>query len=260
MLRRNYNPIRYRAVKIAANTTKGALLAHMALFPQARRTVPQHDPARRGDLPDKRIPRIIWQTNYTDRVTLPLHANFRFNRFMAPEFEYRYCTDADQVAFIAEHFPQRYGEAFHRLQIGAAKADFWRVLVLLKHGGIYHDIDSNFSAPPEGVIAADDEALFIHMDNGEVTNYCMAAAPGHPVLQAIADRIVENIAAGTLQSVYDMTGPTVVDEVVKQFGLTTLNFRALCTQGQFTNKRAQYEGRKHRPWSEEQTTRSILKD
>lgn len=254
-----YNPVLYRAIKVLGNGAKGTMSILMKMFPNARYIVPHRLPAKRTGLAEKRIPRIVWQTNYSDRVTLPVYVNFRFNRFMTPEFEYRYHSDEDCEAFIAEHFPGAYHAAYRRLQIGAAKADFWRILVLLKHGGIYLDIDSNFSAKPENAIGADEEAVFIAMDSGEVTNYCIAAAPGHPALRAIADRIIENIEAGTFKSVYHMTGPTVVDTVVKELGLPVRNFRGLCTQGQFTNKRAQYHGTSHRTWSEEQRDRPILK-
>lgn len=254
-----YNPILYRAIKILGNGTKGITSVLMQMFPRARHVLPHHLPAKRTGLAGKRIPRIIWQTNHSDRVTLPLYANFMFNRFMTPEFEYRYHSDEECEAFIREHFPGAFHAAYRRLQIGAAKADFWRILVLLKEGGIYLDIDSNFSAKPERVVSADEEAVFIEMDNGEVTNYCIAAAPGHPALRAIAERIAANIEAGTINNVYQMTGPTVVDAVVKEFGLPVRNFRTLCTQGQFTNKRAQYHGASQRPWTEEQRKQPILK-
>ena len=257
---RKHNPVRYRTIKVAAHLAKGLLVAHMKLFPKVRKSIPHRLPAKRHDLPEKRIPRIVWQTNYSDRVTWPVYANFLFNRLMAPEFEYRYHDDEECAAFIAEHFPGAYHEAFQRLQVGAAKADFWRILVLLKHGGIYLDIDSNFSARPEDVIAADDEAVFLEMADGQVTNFCLAAAPGHPAVREIADRIVENINAGRHSCVYTMTGPIVVQGVVREFGLPVIDNRALCTQGQFTNKNAQYAENAHRPWAEEQELRPILKN
>jgi len=232
----------------------------MLVRPGKRKTIPEHLPAKRSTKVDKAIPRIIWQTNYSNRVTMPVYANFLFNRWLTPEFEYRYHNDEACEAFIDCHFPGRYSNAFKRLQIGAAKADFWRILVLLKEGGIYLDIDSNFAARPENVINLNEEAVFIAMDNGEVTNYCLAARPGHPALQLMADRIAQNIEEGIIASVYDMTGPTVVDAVVKELGLPIRNYREICTQGQFTNKRAQYADKKDGPWWEAQAKASILKN
>lgn len=252
MAKKSHNPVVYRGIKIAANLVKGVLGVKLRLNPHQRRALPHYVPAKRTGLPAKAIPRIVWQTNYTDRVTLPIYANFSFNRWLTPEFEYRYQTDEDCAAFVEKHFPGRYAKAFSRLQVGAAKADFWRILVILKYGGLYLDIDSNFCARPEDVIGARDEAVFIAMDDGEVTNYCLGAMPGHPAFARIAERIVENIEAGTLKSVYAMTGPVVVHEVVTEMGIEPINFRRLCTQGQFTNKSSQYADKKNGAWWLEQ--------
>lgn len=260
MSKQGYNRFVYRAIKIGGNIIKVVCSADLLIRPNKRKTIPEYLPAKRNATSAKAIPRIVWQTNYSNRVTMPVYANFLFNRWLTPEFEYRYHDDEACEAFIEHHFPGRYSDAFKRLQIGAAKADFWRILVLLKEGGIYLDIDSNFAARPEDVIGSDEEAVFIAMDNGEVTNYCLAARAGHPALQLMADRIAQNIEEGTITSVYDMTGPTVVDAVVKETQARIRNYREICTQGQFTNKRAQYADKKDGAWWEAQAKASILKN
>jgi len=259
LAKHEYNRIAYRAIKIGGNIVKVIFSIDMFVRPGRRKTIPEYVAARRETKSVKAIPRIVWQTNYSNRVTMPVYANFLFNRWLTPEFEYRYHTDEACEAFIEKHFPGRYSDAFKRLQIGPAKADFWRILVLLHSGGIYLDIDSNFAARPEDVIALDEDAVFIAMDNGEVTNYCLAAKPGHPALRLMADRISQNIEEGTIVSVYDMTGPTVVDAVVKELGLPIRNYREICTQGQFTNKRAQYADKKDGAWWIAQAKSSIVK-
>ncbi|MCW8280490.1 MULTISPECIES: glycosyltransferase family 32 protein [Agrobacterium] len=260
MAKHDYNPVAYRAIKIGGNIVKVIFSIDLFLRPGRRKTLPAHQPARRHPKSEKAIPRIIWQTNYSNRVTTPIYANFLFNRWLTPEFEYRYHDDEACQVYIDRHFPGRYADAFRRLQVGAAKADFWRILVLLQEGGIYLDIDSNFAARPEDVIGTDEEAVFIAMKEGEITNYFMASKPGHPALKLIADRIAQNIEEGTLVSVYDMTGPTVVHAVVKELGLPVRNYREMCTQGQFTNKRAQYADKKDGAWWAEQAKTSIIKN
>jgi mannosyltransferase OCH1-like enzyme len=54
------------------------------------------------------IPKIIWQTNYTDRMDTRERAEFKSSTF------------------------------------GAAQADLWRILVLQKFGGVYLDIDAQW--------------------------------------------------------------------------------------------------------------------
>lgn len=249
--------MRYRAVKILANTSKVLLSLHLFLFPKLRLTLPQTAPARRP-APAGRIPRIVWQTNYTRAVTLQVYTCFCFNRLIAPTCEYRFHGDAEADRYVEEHFPGRIARAYARLRIGAARADFWRVLVLLKEGGMYLDIDSNFTSNPERFLKGDPEGVFIAMKNGEVTNYFLASAPGNPVLQAVVDRIVENIEAGELTSVYDLTGPTVLDAVVKAAGIAPLSYKLACTQGQFINKRGQYSDKPNGAWHVAQQTQKIV--
>jgi mannosyltransferase OCH1-like enzyme len=252
--------LRYRSIKVLANACKVTASIGLRFFPSARWEIPKSVMPRQEAGGPKAIPRIIWQTNYTNRVSLAIYLNFLFNRFISPTFEYRYCDDDTCDQFVREYFPGAVWDAYSKLQVGAAKADFWRVLVLLAHGGIYLDIDSNFAAPPEGFIKDDASELLIIMKNGEITNYFMASAPGNPLLQRMVDKIVANIADNTLASVYDMTGPTVVDAIAKEAGVTPANYQLVCTQGQFTNKKSQYVDKPNGTWWTEQSQKSIVRD
>lgn len=249
--------IRYRAMKIAGNTSKIALHAHLKLFPKARRDLPVHEPARL-QAPAGKIPRIVWQTNHTRSVTLQLYACHLFNRWLSPTCEYRYCDDDACDGFVAANYPGRIAEAYSRLRIGAARADFWRILVLLKHGGIYLDIDANFTRNPEQFLGDDPRDVFISMKNGEVTNYFIASAPGNPILADVCDRIVANIEAGKISSVYHMTGPTVLDAAVRAAGARVVSFKEACVQGQFTNKAGQYADKPSGAWHVEQQMKPIV--
>lgn len=252
--------LRYRTIKVFANACKVAFSVHLRFFPESRWEIPALVKPRQHASGAKVIPRIIWQTNYTSSVSLPVYANFLFNRFIAPTYEYRYCDDDACDQFVRDCYPGAVWEAYSKLQVGAAKADFWRVLVLLAHGGVYLDIDSNLAAPPEEFIAADASEVLIAMKNGEITNYFMASAPGNPLLQRMVDKIVANIVENTLDSVYDMTGPTVVDAIAKQAGVTPANYQRVCTQGQFTNKKSQYVDKPNGTWWTEQSQKSIVRD
>ncbi len=252
--------IRHKAVKILGNGLKPVFELHHRLFPHKRFLIPEFAPARRPRPARDRVPYIIWQTNYSNQVTLSLYVNYLFNRWLTPEFEYRYSSDDACDAFVRENYPGAVHEAYARLNVGAARADFWRVLVLLKHGGIYLDIDSNLVRRPADYLGGVTTEIFLQAGNGEITNYFIAAAPEHEVLARIADAIRTNIEEATLTSVYKMTGPTVVDRIVKASpGLRVEDYRGYCTQGQFTNKRLQYAGKKHGAWWTEQKANGILK-
>lgn len=249
-----------KALKVLANGLKPVFAADYRLRPTRRYRIPEYSPARRKRTSAGPIPHLLWQTNYTDQVTLAVYVNYLFNRLLTPEFEYHYFSDERCDAFVRENYPGEVFEAFSRLQVGAARSDFWRILVLLKHGGIYLDIDSNLVRPPAAYLDANTTELFVSSRSGEVTNYFLAAAPNNPAFAAIADAILRNIQEGSIASVYDMTGPTVVGKVVAAIpGLRVENNRSICTQGQFTNKKFQYADKKHGNWHEEQRLKGILK-
>ncbi|MDN2581002.1 glycosyltransferase [Aquibium sp. ELW1220] len=135
--------IRHKLVKILGNGLKPVFAIHHRLLPEKRYVIPEVSYARRPSVPHGPIPYVVWQTNYSNEVTLSVYANYLFNRWLSPEFEFRYSSDETCDAFVRDNYPAAVYGAYARLNVGASRADFWRVLVLLKHGGIYLDIDSN---------------------------------------------------------------------------------------------------------------------
>ncbi|MCP3381229.1 mannosyltransferase [Bradyrhizobium sp. CCGUVB4N] len=232
---------------------------HLDIFlrPHRRYRIPAQSPPLLPPRAPRRIPRIVWLTNYTSDVTLPIYVNYLFNRYLAPTHEFRFCDDAECEAFVRSSHPEL-AETYLSLQIGAAKADFWRVLVLLTHGGIYLDVDAAFSWPPEYLLSADQSELFVRAKDGRLTNYFLAAEPAHPVLTAAVGKMVENIVSGTIASVYDMTGPTVIDHVAANSPVRIEPFRSVSRQGQFTRKSFQYPDRLKGYWAREEEKGPIV--
>jgi mannosyltransferase OCH1-like enzyme len=252
--------MRYRAIKLYANASKVVLLTSLLLFPEWRKQIPAKLPPERSPRSAKRIPRIIWQTNYTSRVPAQMYFCFLFNRFLANTYEYRFCDDDDCDLFVKENYPGEIWRAFKRLRVGAARADFWRILVLLKHGGIYMDIDANLTDNPDNFIGDDADQVFITMKDGAVTNYFIASAPGNPILIELCERIVHNINNRTATNVYSLTGPAVLEAIVKERSVACLYYKRACIQGQFTSKKGQYIDKLNGAWTTAQTIQPIVAD
>ncbi|MCL2716484.1 MAG: mannosyltransferase [Alphaproteobacteria bacterium] len=246
------------AIQFFGNILKGVFYLDILLRPSMRYTLPAVAKPWRHSA-SAGIPRIFWLTNYTNKVTLSIYVNYLFNRLMAPTFEFRFCGDEECDRFIRENFSPEIHDCYSRLQIGAAKADLWRVLVLFVHGGVYMDIDAALSWSPESFLSADQSELIIRTKDGKLTNYFFASVPGNPFFRKIADRIVENIVAGTITSVYDMTGPTVVDAVAEGISVHVEPHEIVCRQGQFTKKSFQYPDNRKGYWGLEQTRKDIVK-
>ena len=249
-----------RLVKLIAGLAKVLCLIHLRLFPDARFTIPAYAPPLIRPKTVGSIPKRVYQISYGHRVSCGSYLNWLFNRLMAADHEFHLHIDKGTArTWINDTFPGEIAETFNKLQIGAAQADYWRILVLLKNGGIYIDTDANFVWPPSWSIRPEDEELFIRMRDGEITNYFMAAAPGNRFIAGIEQTIRQNIHAGELGNIYLMTGPGAMVPTLEQGGYHSENFRIIAHHGQFTNERLQYPDREHKKWWREQEDKSILR-
>ena len=248
-----------RLIQLFGNIVKTALFLHFKLFPNARFTLPPYASPLVNKSSPRVVPRIIWQTNYSAHVTLPVYVNYLWNRLLAATHEYRFCDDDTCDAFIREYYPGEVTDAWSRLQIGAAKADFWRILVLHRHGGVYMDVDGALCWPAEWIVNSTQTELLLRNPDNSLTNFFMASTANNPLLESMAKKIVCNIQENTLTSVYEMTGPTVVDSVAENFNVAVERTRLVCRQGQFTSKIFQYPENLNGYWVKEQERTKIIK-
>ncbi len=241
-----------RLVKLLANVTKIASYGFHYVLPDQRFTLPAYAqpwwPSRRSSA----VPRIIWQTNFTDKVTLPVYLNYLFNRLMAPSFEYRFMITEARANFIRANFSPEIFEAYSRLQVGAAQADFWRVLVLQQHGGVYLDIDAHVVWPLSRIVKPGMEELYLTTRRGKITNYFIASKPGNPTIGRLADAIYTNIVSDSGRKVFDLTGPGVFNQVLSDREVPTASYRYTCNQGNFTNEYFQYIDKPEGKWTKQQ--------
>lgn len=248
-----------RFLKVIANGLKTFCYVLIFFKPSKRFVLPGSSKATKHSESTTQISKIIWQTNFTDKVTLPVYLNYLFNRLMAPSFEYRFMVTDERRAFVREHYPGRIYEAYSRIQIGAAQADFWRVLVLQKYGGVYMDIDAHLVLPLEKVLRSEDEELFLQIKTGEISNYFIASKPNNPNVQAIIDQIVENIENDSSENVYNLTGPGVFNKVLGDRNVPKRYYLYTCNQGNFTNEYFQYIDKPQGKWTREQEKVPVLK-
>jgi mannosyltransferase OCH1-like enzyme len=248
-----------RLVKIVANLSKILCYGFHFLFPDKRFLLPARSRALWRARGPSVIPRIIWQTNYTDRVTLPVYLNYLFNRLMAPSYEYRFMVTEARAQFIREHYPEEIFESYSKLQIGAAQADFWRLLVLQKHGGVYLDIDAHVVWPLGLIVKPEYEELYVTTKRGEITNYFIASKPDNPHFGRMIELVMANIKERRLKSVYELTGPRVLNRVLDKQAVNTAYYRYTCNQGNFTNEYFQYIDKPQGKWTRLQKKIDIVR-
>lgn len=248
-----------RFIKLFANLAKMLCYPFHTVLPKKRFTLPERSAPLRKSRAATVIPRIVWQTNYTRHVTLPVYLNYQFNRLMSPRHELRFMTTEERQDFVAEYYPEAL-PYYQRLKIGAAQADFWRLLVLYHYGGVYMDIDAHAIWPLDRIIGKHHEILYVTTRRGMLSNYFIASVPHHPDLDRLIREIERNIRENVLENTHDITGPGVFNKVLDQETVSTVSYRLACHQGNFTNEYFQYIDKPAGKWHKEQRHTRVIGD
>ena len=165
----------------------------------------------------KDIPKLIHQTYKSkDIEDAELRANVEYLQTLNEQWKYNLYDDADIEQFICTNYGSEIYAYYQRIDssYGAAKADFFRYLLLYKMGGVYLDIKSTLERPLDDVLLPDDQYILAHWDNldggkyvdygrhpelalvseqGEFQQWFIISAPGHPFLRAVILKVMQCI-------------------------------------------------------------------
>lgn len=193
----------------------------------------------------KEISHHIFQT-YRSKTGLPheIEQNIEYLKRSNPEYEYHLFDDEDIKAFILEHYGEVIWGYYQRIApaYGAARADFFRYLLVYECGGVYIDIKSSLDRPLKEVLRPEDKFILTHWDNlpggqyegigifpelkflprGEYIQWCIASVAGHPFLRAVILQMLRNIDEYTpfkhgagLWGVLRTTGPVMYTKAIE---------------------------------------------
>lgn len=253
--------VRYLAARVAkllGNLLKVLCYPFHVLFPKARFSLPHRSEPMLAGNSAHRVPKVIWQTNYTDRVTLAVYLNYLFNRCLSPTYAYRFMDPHERTEFITAHCPAEVIEAYSKLLIGAAQAELWRILVLQRFGGVYLDIDAHAVWPLGLVIKPDCEELYIRHKDNAISNYFLASTKDNPHLDLALEAMLDNIGRASSNDVAEVTGPAVLDAALNRLNVPTAYYKYTCYQGSFTNEFFQYVDHPEGKWTKVQRTAPIV--
>lgn len=165
------------------------------------------------------LPKIIHQTYADHDLPLLYQQNITNIKQLCPGWEYRFYDDDAICAYMVRHFPWALSY-YNRIdaRYGAARADFFRYLVVYNDGGVYLDIKSTVTRPLDEVLPSDPGYLLSHWKNGpdekyagygllaraedmrevwpergEFQQWFIVAPPGHPFLRKTIDQVCQNI-------------------------------------------------------------------
>jgi mannosyltransferase OCH1-like enzyme len=133
-----------------------------------------------------------------------------------PGYTYSLFDDNDIQQFINENYSKDVQRAYSKLHIGAAKADFWRYLVLYKNGGVYIDFDSYPQCNLDQIIRDTDYAIITREGNPDYfAQWCLFFGKEHPVLKKTIEYAIENILNAKETEILKLTGPVVYTRAIK---------------------------------------------
>ncbi len=237
-----------RFIKLLGNTSKMLCYPFHWLFPHKRFTIAEYSPAKIHPTNIHKIPKILWQTNYTNHVSLPVYLNYLFNRLMSLDYEYRYVGDSAILDYLEKNSSPKLLSAYKKLTNGAAKADLWRLVVLYNEGGVYLDMDAHFIWPLSKIIKPEYDELFVTTKK-HLSNYFLATAKGNQVIKDTIDIIINNIEENKGEmSVYSLTGPGALHLGIGDKKVNHKLYRYICVQGSFTNEHFHYIDKRMGKW------------
>jgi mannosyltransferase OCH1-like enzyme len=87
---------------------------------------------------NKNIPKVIYLSYKTKDIPDYIIPNIKK---IYPDYEIKLYDNNDCINFLKKEYDQEHVDIFNYLKDGPIKADFWRICILYKYGGLYFDLD-----------------------------------------------------------------------------------------------------------------------
>lgn len=166
------------------------------------------------------IPKKIFQTARSyDALPAEIKENIARLRGLNSDWEYSFFDDDALKKYLRDHLKNHEWAAVEKLnpRYGVVLADIFRYLVIYNEGGVYLDVKVAAERPLEEAIDLESDFLIsqwrnrlgeqyqgygLHpelaeMPGGEFQQWIVVAAPRHPFLRAVIQRVLQNITTYT---------------------------------------------------------------
>lgn len=175
------------------------------------------------------IEKNIFQTWFTKDLPKNFQKIVEYLRVQNPEYKYYLYDDNEIENFIKTNYPE-YWNSYKMLnsQYGAARADFFRYMVVYHYGGVYLDIKSGASVPLRKIIKPKDTFVSsawtppFHLEKH--INWCIISKKKHPLLRYVLDNInnaIQNYDATRdgvgYFGVLNLTGPYRYSDIIEKY-------------------------------------------
>lgn len=135
------------------------------------------------------IPKIIYLSYKTKDI--PEYVIKKWKEIY-PDHEVKLYDNTDCIDFFNKEFGREYVDIFNYIKDGPIKADFWRVCILYKYGGIYSDIDIEPLININKIIYSDTTFITcLSATNKNINPHFIVCEPNHLVLKMCIDKYLQ---------------------------------------------------------------------
>ena len=231
-------------------------------------------PAREKSNNQQLIPKIIYQTWKTNNLHSSLAKKIIKWSEMNPEYDYLFFDDEQINAFIKIEYGNEIYREYKKIQIGAAKADVWRLLMVYKYGGLYVDVDVAVQRPLRD-IGLDGFQSVEQLHRPEQGQWVLFYSPCHPLLHhsisLMFNSLINKIGNFTIYVAFVpynwalhmfYTCNEDVEELNKQKFVNISSFFSHHCNGiwSFAPEAAKIHGGEQKHWSSEDITKGVWVD
>jgi len=141
-----------------------------------------------------------------------------------PDYEIHTYDNEGCKTFLLSEYGPLYRDIFDYISDGPIKADFWRVCILYKYGGVYADADINPLVPIASFLEADVQFLTcVDCMRTKLNPHIILTVKEHPILKWCIDRYVEYYSRNVPYEYWPWSITTIMTAAFRQcVGLTTL--------------------------------------
>lgn len=161
------------------------------------------------------IPKIVVQTWVESQTNVAYLAQCqRRIRDLNPGYDYVLFTDFDMRRFIRDSYGSEYSYIYEKIEPGAYRSDFFRLLFLLKYGGVYADMSLFFQIGFDEFLSDVQSGgvdMVVPIDNQSghlcLFNAFMMVSPNHPVIRENVKMIISHVRKGVSPRSVDSPEP-----------------------------------------------------
>lgn len=136
--------------------------------------------------------------------------------------DYLLFDDASATEFIRAEFGADVLKLYQSCVIPAMRADLFRYCFLARHGGVYVDADFPAVACLEPLVRASEKGCLYMREKGLTNSMMFFREAGHPLMEKILDDALHNVSHRTSNSVWQVTGPRILQIIYADNNLKDL--------------------------------------